>query len=238
MVEIYSDQDELAEAAALRFTETVSATIAACGWATVALSGGSTPAKMYTALVDEDVDWQHVHFFWSDEREVSPDDAASNFKLANDLLFAHVNVPGENVHRIHAELGAKVAAEQYEDEIMKTFALYSRIEVPPAFDLIFLGMGDDGHTASLFPGTAALAETQQLVVANHVDKLKANRVTFTLPLINAAHEVVFLVAGHQKAARLKEILGNERAGEQVLPAGLVDPGRATWMLDSQAADML
>ncbi len=238
MVEIYPDQDELASAAALHFAESVSATIAACGWATVALSGGSTPAKMFFALVDEDVDWQHVHFFWSDEREVPPSDATSNFKLANDLLLSRVNVPVENVHRVRAELGAKVAAEQYQDEILKTFALYSRLDGVPAFDLIFLGLGDDGHVASLFPGTAALAEKGRLVVANHVEQLKANRITFTLPLINAAHEVVFLVAGHQKASRVKEIVCSTGAGKALLPAALVDPDRSTWMLDAQAAGML
>jgi 6-phosphogluconolactonase len=241
MVEIYSDQDEFAAAASLRFTETVSAAIAACGWAIVALSGGSTPAKMYGALLDEEVDWQHVHFFWSDEREVAPTDAASNFKLAHDLLLSHVDVPAENVHRVCAELGAEAAAAQYEREILETFATYSRLDAIPAFELIFLGLGDDGHTASLFPGTAALAEARRLVVSNRVPQLKANRITFTLPLINAAHEVVFLVSGHQKAARVKEILGNvegAEAGAPVLPAALVDADRATWMLDAQAAGML
>ena len=240
-IEIYSNQQELAAAAAEHFAAAAERAIASCGWFTVALSGGSTPMLMYRELAEKFIDkiqWAHVHFFWSDEREVGPDDPNSNYKLAADVLFAAVNVPAENIHRVRAELGAKVAALQYEQEISATFAAYARGKAFPQFDLVLLGMGDDGHTASLFPGTAALAEHTRIVAANVVPQLKANRVTFTLPLINAAHEVVFVVSGYQKAHRVREVIDSVKADVPELPAALVDQEHATWMLDAGSSGEL
>ena len=221
-LQILATPQDLARAAAELFVER--------GPSTVALSGGSTPKLLYQLLADptepfrEQVPWPKIHFFWSDERHVPPDHPESNYRMANEALLAHVPVTRDNVHRILSENpNAAEAAEQYE------------AEVPPRFDLILLGLGSDGHTASIFPGSEVLHETKRLVAAPYVEKLKAYRITMTLPLINNAASVVFLVSGADKAEIVREVL----RGPKRYPAQEVKPANElVWMLDRAAAGKL
>jgi len=208
----------------------------------IALSGGSTPKALYallaTPLYRGSIPWAHTHLFWSDERHVPPDSSQSNYGMAREALLRHVPVPASNVHRICGELSdAGSAAAQYEDALRQT--LKPPPGRPPRFDAILLGMGEDGHTASLFPGSAAIGEVSQWVVAPFVEKFRAHRVTFTLPLINEAANVLFLVTGEAKAPILERVLtGNESA--QVLPCRGVHPrdGGLIWFADRAAASRL
>src|SRR5205823_886538 len=155
-----------------------------------------------------DLPWDKIYVFFGDERHVPPDDKESNYRAAKESLLSKIPIPTENVHRIPAELDAQIAAQQYEEELRKFFQL------PPGqwprFDLIMLGMGPDGHTASLFPGTAALNEGSRWVAANWVESLNTWRITFTFPLINQATEVLYLIAGDDKAQVLREVLEGDK----------------------------
>jgi 6-phosphogluconolactonase len=199
---------------------------------TLALSGGSTPRKMHEMLArKERIDWSNVHVFWGDERTVPPDDANSNYRMARETLLDAVGLPDENIHRLKGELDPIEAAAEYENDLRSVFRLLPGSI--PRFDVIVLGMGADGHTASLFPGTDALTETDRLVVANHVPQLDTMRLTFTFPVLNAARLVVFLVAGDDKAEAAQQCM----FGETAPPAGLVRPadGDLHWLLDKGAA---
>jgi 6-phosphogluconolactonase len=212
----------------------------------LALSGGNTPKALYELLATPDyirqMFWQRVHLWWSDERNAPSDHKDSNYKLAYDALVSKAPIPPEHVHRVRTELGATQAAEWYEVELRSGVG-NAKSEIPsntdsplPAFDLILLGMGDDGHTASLFPGTGALQTRDRLVVANRVAKLNTERITFTYPLINAADTIFFVVSGAGKAEALKRVLlGEYQPG--VLPAQGVAPGagKLFWMVDASAA---
>lgn len=216
----------------------------------LALSGGSTPKALFQLLATPDyarqIFWERVHVWWGDERNVPADHADSNYKMAREALLDHVPIPQAHVHRVRTELGAEQAAAHYETEMRFAFGqisvddevdaiLLSSSEVP-RFDLILLGMGDDGHTASLFPNTEALNVVDRLVVANAVPKLNAERITFTYPLINSADSVLFLVAGASKAEVLKRVLlGELQPGE--LPSQGIAPqvGKLFWMVDAAAA---
>lgn len=208
---------------------------------TIALSGGSTPKSLYNLLATNArnaLPWDRMFFFWGDERHVPPTNSESNYRMANEVMLAKVPVPAGNVFRMPTENpDAALAAEEYEKNLRSFFQL-SAAEVP-RFDLILLGLGPDGHTASLFPGTAALREKSRLVVANWVEKLKTNRLTFTLPVLNAARCVAFLVSGTEKASVLKTVLEENAPAEQY-PAKLVNPspGRLIWFLDRAAASSL
>ncbi|MGH7817065.1 MAG: 6-phosphogluconolactonase, partial [Candidatus Binatia bacterium] len=175
----------------------------------VALSGGSTPKSLYRLLATpkyrREVPWRGVHFFWGDERCVPPDHPDSNYRMAEELLLSKVKVSARNIHRMAGEKAPEVAAAEYENELIKFFHLAPN-ELP-TFHIVLLGLGEDGHTASLFPGSAAASETERLVVAARVDKLNAHRLTLTLPVLNHAERVIFLVEGKSKAAIVKEILG-------------------------------
>jgi len=223
MIEIYSDARELARAAAEYFV--------AQNVSTVALSGGSTPKLLYQILADEfrdQVPWSNMHFFWSDERHVPPDHPDSNYRMANEALLSHVQ---SNVHRIPSENPNPAdAAAEYEQTIIAVTA-----QTLPRLDLILLGLGTDGHTASIFPGSEVLHETKRLVAAPWVEKLKTHRITMTLPLINNAASVLFLVSGAEKAQIVKEVL----EGENKYPAQAVKPtqGELIWMLDTDAASL-
>ena len=202
---------------------------------TLALSGGSTPRKMHEMLAQADgIDWSNVHIFWGDERTVPPDHADSNYRMAKETLLDHIDIPAGNVHRMAGELDPEIAASKYEDEIRQVFNL-KQGDVP-RFDIILLGMGADGHTASLFPGTDALDETQRLVVANRVPQMDTVRLTLTYPVLNNARLVLFVVAGEDKAdaARQCSLSANPP------PAGRVQPhdGQLVWLLDSGAADRM
>lgn len=221
-LEILGTPEELAKAAAELFVKR--------GLSTIALSGGSTPKRLYQLLADpnepfrEQVPWSTIKFFWTDERHVPPDHPESNYRMANEAMLAHVPVTRDNVHRIKSENPiAAEAARQYE------------AEVPSRFDLILLGLGTDGHTASIFPASEVLHETERLVAAPWVESLKSYRITMTLPLINNAASVVFLVSGVEKAEIVREVL----RGPKRYPAQEVRPANElVWMLDRAAAEKL
>ncbi len=233
---VFSTPNALAEAAAVYVTHLAHAAISEHGGFSLALSGGSTPRALHTRLAHEPwrdaVDWGRVHVFWGDERCVPPDHPDSNYRMARETLLDHVPILPAQVHRLRGELPPDQAAAAYEAELRGLFP-----SAPwPAFDLVLLGMGDDGHTASLFPDTAALAETERWAVANHVEKLDAWRLTLTAPAINHAAHVAFLVAGAAKAERLREVLRGPYQ-PTVLPSQLIRPasGQLDWFVDLAAA---
>ncbi len=231
---IYEGKEQLAEAAARLFVERARRAIDGSGRFAVALAGGSTPQRAYELLADahrDDVDWDGVHVFFGDERGVPPDHEDSNYRMANEALLSRV--PVGSVHRMRGELPPPEAAADYERELRGFFG------GPPVFDLVLLGIGEDGHTASLFPRTPALDVTDKLAAANPVEKLGTTRITLTAPAINAAREVAFLVAGEEKAQPLKEILEGD-ADPHDYPAKLIRPaaGEPTWMADTAAAALL
>jgi 6-phosphogluconolactonase len=208
-----------------------------------ALAGGSTPEALYRLLATTDhqrVDWSKVHFFWGDERCVPPDHPDSNYRMARLALLDAIASPRENIHGMQGELPPALAAERYEAELARCFG--RRVgDAPPAFDLILLGMGADGHTASLFPGTRALDETRRWVVANPIESLRTTRLTLTFPVLDVAAHVLFLVAGADKAERLAQVLAPAPATDATpLPAQRVRPrGNAPeWLVDAAAAARL
>ena len=227
MVEIFDSSEELALAAAEYF-------VAQCP-ETVALSGGSTPRLMFQILAEQfrdEVAWSNIHFFWSDERHVPPDHPESNYRMANEALLSHVPVSANNVNRIRSENpDAAAVASEYEQTIIDVTK-----QTLPRLDLIFLGLGTDGHTASIFPGSEVLNETKRLVAAPYVEKFKSYRITMTLPLLNNGASIVFLVSGAEKAEIVRAVL----QGENKYPAQAVNPtqGELIWMLDKDAAAYL
>ncbi len=239
-IRILTTPQELFAAAAEEVVRAAHEAVAERGRFTVALSGGSTPKNLFNLLATNakaTLPWDRTFFFWSDERHVGPTDPESNYHMADEAMLSKVPVPAGNVFRFAAENpDAAAVAQQYEQTIRKFFQMDSGV---PRFDLILLGMGPDGHTASLFPGTAALQEKSKLVAANWVEKLKTHRLTFTLPLINAAREVAFLVSGVDKAAVLKTVLEENSSGDQY-PAKLINPanGKLIWFVDRAAASAL
>jgi 6-phosphogluconolactonase len=194
----------------------------------IALSGGKTPRPVYAefARIGRDLAWEQIHFTFGDERCVPPDDEQSNFRMANESLFLPAGVPDKSIARMRGEIEPELAAQEYQDHLDLLAAQAG--ELIYRHDLILLGLGDDGHTASLFPGTAALKETVRRVVANFVPRLKAWRLTFTLPLINQARQICFLVNANKQADLVERVLG----GDRNLPAALVEPadGKVTWIL--------
>ena len=230
-VRVYPNPSEVARGGARLFVDYAWQSISKRGEFMVALSGGNTPRMLFEYLASEEfrgqVDWAKVHVFWSDERAVPPDNPESNYGMARRELLIRVPIPLANVHRMEAEkpnIGR--AAHEYEEVLRKYLELDERGF--PRFDLIFLGMGTDGHTASLFPGTAALEEIIRRVVANFVPKLNTWRLTFTLPLINHARHVCFLVNAAKHADLIERVL----KGDLKYPASRVNPdvGKLTWIL--------
>ena len=225
----------MAEAAADRFVAVARKAIEANGIFRVAMSGGSTPKRVYPLLLEpsrrDAVDWSRVEFFWGDERAVPPDHPDSNFGVAYQMLIAHLPIARpDRIHRMPAEApDIDAAALSYESEIRLAFG--ARGNEPPAFDLIWLGMGPDGHTASLFPGTLALEEAERWVVGNWVPSQDAWRMTFTYPLLNAARHVLSVVTGADKAEALRAI----RDGGSGLPAEAVSGRGVLWIVDAAAA---
>jgi 6-phosphogluconolactonase len=235
---IYSSSAELFRAAALEFVKLANDAVSVKGSFTVALSGGSTPKGMNSLLASEFanvVPWKKVFFFWSDERHVPPDHPDSNYRMAYETLLSRVPVDPAKIFRVHSENpDANAAAIEYEQTITAAFGTQDR-EIP-RFDLIFLGLGPDGHTASLFPRTVALREHSRLVAANPVEKFHTDRITFTLPLINSAANVMFLVSGKDKTPAVQSVFDPDSSGQD-FPAKLVNPphGRLVWMLTEDAA---
>jgi len=232
---------DLFQAAAEEVLRIATDAVAKRGRFAMALSGGSTPKNLYTLIAanaSAALPWAQMFFFWGDERHVPPDDPDSNYRMAKEALLSKVPIPPGNIFPIPAEnQDAVAAADAYEQTMRKFFA--SPPGEFPRFDLILLGMGPDGHTASLFPETAALQEKSRLVVANWVEKLKTSRITLTLPVLNAARCVAFLVSGADKAAVLHEVLEGSAPAEKY-PSKLVQPtnGKLIWFLDRAAASQL
>jgi 6-phosphogluconolactonase len=237
-IRIVADNASLFQAAAEEFVSQATRAVAAHNRFTVALSGGSTPRGLFSLLATKYRDplpWDKMFFFWSDERHVPPDNPESNYRMAYEAMLSKVPVPSKNVFRVPAENpDANRAAETYEQTVREFFGLPAGTF--PPFDLILLGMGPDGHTASLFPDSSAVREKQRLIVANWVEKFKTDRITFTAPLINRAEVVMFLIAGADKASALREVLeGTEPP--HLYPSKLIHPvnGRLIWLLDKAAA---
>lgn len=245
-VEVFPEAETLTRATAQRFVCITREAAASHNIATVGLSGGSTPQSLYTLLATEPtlrhaVPWPKIHFFFDDERHVAPNHPESNFRMANETMFRHLTSESLHVHRVPAESSdASEAAAQYETDMRQFFGAAGLVEAGfPRFALILLGIGADGHTASLFPGTAALREAERWVMANWVETLHTHRITMTLPVLNNAAEIIVLVSGADKAFIIAEVLGRG-AGRTSYPVQMVRPreGIKHWMLDKAAAKQL
>jgi len=237
---LFPDADTLARAAAIQLLELSQAAVAERGIFTLALSGGSTPKKLYALLAKDPAfaafPWAKTHLYFGDERHVPPDHADSNYRMVKESLLGSGLVPADNVHRVIAELdNASQAAAEYEAAMRRDFTDEARLlDGFPRFDVVLLGMGPDGHTASLFPGSAGLEEKTKWVISNWVEKFKTDRITFTFPALDAARVVLLLIAGADKAPMIRQVLGDARGTypvERVQPAD----GVKVWMLDHAAA---
>lgn len=226
---------DLIHEAARRIVDAATHAVADRGKFTLALSGGKTPEGLYQLLAADfyrsQIDWNRVHVFFGDERCVPPDSKESNFRMAHAALLSKVPIPAEQIHRMRGEIEPNQAATEYGELLKTQFG-------DGGLDLILLGMGDDGHTASLFPQSPALAERKHRCVANPVARLNAWRITLTAPFINKAQAVMVLIAGADKSARLQEVLEGPRDPTR-LPIQLIEPehGTMTWLLDAGAAGM-
>ena len=242
-VRILTNIDAIAKRAAQDFVQSATQAVSEKGSFTVALSGGSTPKALYSLLAGDaalrsQLPWDKMYLYFGDERSVGPDHPDSNFRMATETMLSKVPIKPEQVFRIKGEYkDTEKAAQEYEQVLRTSF------KIPegqfPRFDLVFLGIGNEGHTASLFPGTKALHETKRLVVRNWVGKLYTNRVTLTAPAINNAARVVFMVTGADKALSLKGILEGPYEPDQ-LPAQIIQPpnGKLLWLVDTVAGGML
>ena len=252
-IQVLATAADLFHAAAEEFVRTGRYAIGAQGRFSVALSGGSTPKALYSLLASNygDFPWNRTFLFFGDERHVPPTDQESNYRMVDESLLSKISIPPANVFRVKAENpDADAAAADYEAQLRSFFEL--KAGEFPRFDLILLGMGPDGHTASLFPDSEGLKERSRLVVANWVEKFKTHRITFTFPVLNRAAEVMFLASGPDKSEILSQVLGGkadqgmageDKAGDKttpLLPAQQVQPenGKLLWMLDEAAASKL
>jgi 6-phosphogluconolactonase len=238
---ICEDAAALAQQTTDRFVRLAQESVAARGRFTVALAGGSTPKAAYAMLASaayrDRVPWQQTHFFWGDERHVPPDHEDSNYRMAYEAMLSKVPIPAAHIYRIAAEHEAQQAADEYEATLRTAFQLAG--DTLPRFDLILLGMGPDGHTASLFPGTSAVHERKRLVAAPWVEKFHTFRITLTLPVLcNAAH-VVFAAGGADKTETLQHILQGPYQPD-LYPSQVVKPTHGTllWLVDKAAARLL
>ena len=231
-VRIFKDAVELSRAAADLFVTLAVQSIRERGRFLVALSGGSTPMALYRLLAREPIDWTRIHVFWGDERLVPPEDPENSYGQAWEALLKHIPIPTENIHRVASELDPVAAARDYAS-ILREFA------APPLdwprFDLVLLGLGEDGHTASLFPGSPVDATEPVIAVTAQYQGRPARRVTLTPPVFNAARQVIFLVTGANKAVTLKGVFSDYNSSEQI-PAKRIQPadGQVTWLVDKAA----
>lgn len=233
----------VAQAAAQLFTDAAVSAVQLRGRARIAISGGTTPKAMFALLADpaqpflKQIPWDKLELYWVDERSVPPTDADSNYRMTNEALLSKIPLASENIHRMEGELDPEVAAARYESTIRNSFKLEGA--ETPTFDLILLGMGDDGHTASLFPHTEALDDLTDLVTANHVPQKDTWRITLTWPVINQGREVAFLIEGAAKAQVLHDVLLGPYQPD-TFPSQIIRPasGRLTLLLDSAAASKL
>ena len=234
-LKVFADKQTLITAATEHVVRTIADALARRSQVFIALSGGSTPKPLYEQLAQAaQLDWKRIHVCFVDERNVGPDDKESNFRMIRAAMLSHIAIPEQNVHRMRGELPAEQAAADYERELRAlTIPL---ADESPVFDFMLLGMGPDGHTASLFPDTAALQERQRWVTANHVPKLNTVRITLSYPVINRSRSLAFLVSGDDKAQPLAEIL----SGKSSLPAAGIAPvaGELIWFADQAAAALV
>ncbi len=235
---VCSSADDLCRKAAAQFVTLAQKAQHNRGRFAVALSGGSTPRALYSLLAapeyTDEIFWPGVHLFWGDERCVPPDHADSNYRMVRESLLSKIQIPGTNVHRMAGEKEPRVAAAEYEEKLKDFFQLTPGVF--PRFDLILLGMGEEGHTASLFPGSDALKEMKRLVVATYIEKLNAHRLTLTLPVLNDGAAVLFLITGAGKAPVVREIL-KDGSDPPRFPAAQIQPthGQLTWLMTEDAA---
>jgi 6-phosphogluconolactonase len=238
-IKVLPDPQALATEAAARVARAAREHIALAGRFSIGLSGGSTPRAMFELMAagasDLGIDWPKVQVFFVDERCVPPDHVQSNYRMARETLLSRVPIPGDNIHRMRGEIDPNEAATEYGRMLKEKFGEEGGL------DLILLGMGEDGHTASLFPGTAAVNETRHRCVANYAEHSSTGRswrITLTAPFINRSHEVLMMVAGANKATALASVLEGPR-DPQRLPAQLIAPasGRLSWLIDAAAAGM-
>jgi 6-phosphogluconolactonase len=238
---VFSTPADVAAAAAELFTSSIASAVKARGIARVAISGGTTPKAMFSLLASEPfvsrVAWDKLDLYWVDERCVPPDDAESNYRMTREALLSKVPLPADRIHRMEGELEPEVAAARYEAAIRNGFKLEGA--ETPTFDLVLLGMGDDGHTASLFPHTEALNEMSHIVVANHVPQKDTWRITLTWPVINQGREVAFLIEGDKKAQVLHDVFEGPYQPE-TYPSQIIRPasGKLVLLLDTAAAAKL
>jgi len=238
MIQVFPDVDSLNRSAATLLAERARNSVSARGQFSLVLSGGQTPRRLYELLAEDafrgQLPWAHVHVFWGDERCAPSDDPRSNERMARDALLSHVPIPPTQIHPMRCAQGPPEAARQYET-LLRTF--FSGLE--PRFDLVLLGLGENGHTASLFPRTPVLEERERWVVDILVEGQDLHRLTFTAPIINRAAIVVFLVTGSSKAHVLHEVLEGPSDPHR-LPAQLIRPadGELLWLVDREAAALL
>lgn len=237
-IQVYPDKSSLTSAMVSVFVDLAQKAIHTRGTFSVALSGGSTPKQVYAELADPGLQnqlfWPQIHLFWGDERHVPPHDQESNFRMVQETLLSKIHIPEENIHRVKTEMDARLAAFSYEEEMRAFF------EQPwPRFDLVLLGMGSDGHTASLFPNTAALNETYRWFIANQIPSQNAWRLTLSKNAINASRKILVLVSGLSKADMLLNVLTGDYQPYQY-PIQLISPveGELIWMVDRAAASQL
>ncbi len=237
---VYGNAEQLARAAAELFVNVAAESVRARGRFRVALSGGTTPRRVYELLATPEfsprVNWERADIFWGDERYVPPDDRDSNYRMAAEALLRHVPAPPENVHRVLTEISPPAAAAAaYEHEIRQCFG---EADAKPRFDLVYLGLGTNGHTASLFPHSPASQERSRLALADFVAEVNSWRISLSAPVLNRGRTVAFLISGRQKAQVLHDVLLGPRDPE-TLPAQLIDPeGKLLWMVDQTAAALL
>ena len=237
-LQILATHEDASQAAAQFVADLAQNLTASQGRFTIALSGASTPRRLHQLLASsplaDSIAWDRWHVFWGDERCVPPDHDDSNYRMARETLLNQVPIPESQIHRMRGEAVPSVAAEEYEELILNVFHTPT-----PSFDLILLGIGDDGHTASLFPGSEALQEHERLVVSNLVPELRVHRITFTLPLINAAKTIAFLDTAESKSDVLRSVF-DPPPGDNQPPAALVRPfhGTVHWFLTEKAAKLL
>ena len=238
-IQVFTDNAELTRTAATYFLHHASGAIETRGQATIALAGGSTPKALYSLLASppyhNQLDWGKVHLFWGDERHVPPDHQESNFRMAQQTMLGRLPVPAAQIHRMKGERpDAQEAADEYESLLQSHFKLAP--PQVPQLDLVLLGLGPDGHTASLFPGTTAVHEHERWVAAPWVEKLHTYRITMTPVLLNQASHIVFLVSGQDKSIALRAVLEGPSQPEE-FPAQVIRPvhGKVTWFLDNAAA---
>ena len=236
-IKIYKSEGDLFHHAAGAISMLINEFLNEYGKCTFVLSGGSTPKNLYRILGSErfreHINWDNVYIFWGDERCVPPESDESNYKMANDSLLSHIQIHEKNIFRIKGELAPEASANEYEERIKEFFAGKKL----PSFDVILLGLGEDGHTASLFPGSNALIENEKWVVENYAEVQHKWRITMTLKAINNARNIAFLVSGKNKAGVVKEVI---RKKNPEMPASLINPstGNLTWYLDKDAALMI